>query len=363
MIRKLLAALGLLLLGAIAYLAFAPVPIAPVAWDAPPNPGYSGVHATNTELADLARLDMGEEGPEDIAVRDGLLYASSQTGKILTHDLATGAVREFADTNGIPLGIEFDADGNLLVADAARGLLRIDRDGGVEVLLDTAGGQPILYADDVDVGPDGVIYLTDASTKFGAVASGGTLEGSLLEIMEHGSTGRVIAFDPRDASARTVVNGLSFPNGIAVGPDNDLLVNITGEYVTLSIPIAGGEPRVFAGPYPGFPDNINPGPILDGEPTFIVGLVSPRAKALDDLAARPALRKAVQRLPASLRPKATEYTHILILDARGRVTHDLQDPAGGFRQSTGGLIHNGTLYLSSLTEHAVATRPAPRPFN
>jgi len=362
-IRKLLAVLGLVLLAGMAYLAFAPVPISPLAWEAPANPGYTGVHATNSELSDLTLLDMGEEGPEDIALRDGLIYASSQSGKILTYDLATDTLREFADTGGIPLGIEFDADGNLLVADAAMGLVRIDRDGKAEVLLDEVDGLPVLYADDVDIGPTGMIYFTDASTKFGAIASGGTMEGSLLEIMEHGSTGRVIAYDPESDTAAVVAENLSFPNGIAMGPNEDLLVNITGEYVTLSIPLDGGSSRIFAGPYPGFPDNINPGPDTEGGPTYIVGLVSPRAKALDDLAARPSLRKVVQRLPAAARPKATAHTHILLLDAKGRVTHDLQDPAGGYAQATGGVIHNGQLYISSLTEKSIATRAAPHPFD
>jgi hypothetical protein len=52
---------------AAAYLLAWPVPIAPVAWDAPAAPGYTGAHAVNTKLAILQMIDLkGEVGPEHI---------------------------------------------------------------------------------------------------------------------------------------------------------------------------------------------------------------------------------------------------------------------------------------------------------
>ena len=38
----------------------------------------------------------------------------------------------------------------------------------VETLTDSVDGTPILYADDLDIADDGIIYFSDASTKFGA---------------------------------------------------------------------------------------------------------------------------------------------------------------------------------------------------
>ena len=361
--KKLLGLIGLLLLGLVAYLLFWPVEIEPVAWDAPETPGYSGVWAENDALAELERLEMGSHGPEDIEIRDGLIFASSQEGKILTYDLATGDVREFADTGGVPLGIQFAGD-TLYVADAHKGLLAIDADGGVEVLTDTAAGLPIVYADDLDIGPDGVIYFSDASTRYGAEAYGSTMEASLYEIMEHGRTGRVLAYDPSSGETSVVMEGLSFPNGVAMTADGEaILVNITGEYNTLRIPVRGGE-RVgeateFAGDYPGFPDNINPGPTVGGEPTYILGLVSPRSEQLDAMAGSPFLRRVVWRLPASMRPQAEAYTHIVVLGEDGRVLASLQDPSGAYAQATGAIAYGGQLYLSSLTEPAVARTDLP----
>ena len=258
--------------------------------------------------------------------------------------------------------MEFDAEGNLLVADAARGLLRIGPDGGIELLTDSVNGTPIPFADDVDIGPDGVVYFSDASTKFGAVETGSPTEASLHEIMEHARTGRLLAFDPASGATTVVADGLAFPNGVAITADGEaVLVNITGEYNTLRIPVAGGrrtgEITEFAANYPGFPDNINPGPPLRGEATYIVGLVSPRSADLDRLAARPALRKMVWRLPEALRPAAADYTHIVILGEDGRVLRSLQDPSGAYAQATGGIVMGGDLYLSSLTETAIARLP------
>jgi hypothetical protein len=343
---------------ALGYLLLWPVPINPQSWEPTPDTGYVGVYAPNNALSDLERLDMGEEGPEDIAIRDGLIYASSQTGKILTYDLATGDVRNFADTGGIPLGIEFDDYERLLVADAAKGLLRIDSNGKVETLLATFNNAPIVYADDVDVASDGTICFSDASTKFGAVASGGTMEGSLLEIMEHGRSGRVICTDSEGDNPRILIDNLTFPNGVAFTPEDDLLINVTGTYATLSVS-PDGVVTPFAANYPGFPDNINPGPLRDGQPTYLIGLVSPRSSDLDAMANKPFMRKIVQRLPASFRPAVESYAHLIVLSHDGRVLASYQDPTGAYASVTGGLVHAGQLYLSSLTEHAIARRPVP----
>ena len=51
-----------------AYLLLWPVPIDPVAWEAPENTGYVGDFEPNTELQALTRVSLqGHTGPEDIA--------------------------------------------------------------------------------------------------------------------------------------------------------------------------------------------------------------------------------------------------------------------------------------------------------
>lgn len=342
--------LASLLIG-VAYLLFWPVPIDPVAWESPKTNGYTGDFAPNNRLAGLRRVSIGDhEGPEDIALGpDGRLYMPTHDGAILRYDPTTGEVEELARTGGRALGVEFGPEGLLYVADAYRGLLRLSAQGEVEVLADkTADGAPILYADDLDIAADGTVYFSDASTKFGAEASGGTLPASLLDLMDHGPNGRVLKYDPATGEVTVFHDGLSFANGIALTADGaHLLVVETGTYAIWKLPLNGGKAARIVENLPGFPDNINRNP--DG--TFWFGLVSPRSPAADALAGKPFLRKVVQRLPASIRPKPQRYGFVVRIDANGKVLETMQDPSGDYALTTGMIeAPDGTRYVSSLTE-------------
>ncbi|MEJ2604738.1 MAG: SMP-30/gluconolactonase/LRE family protein [Gammaproteobacteria bacterium] len=350
----------ILLAAAVLYLLTWPVPVDPVAWEAPEDAGYVGDFAANDALADLERIDIAPwHGPEDVAVdRVGNLYTGTEDGKIL-RIAGDGTVSEFADTGGRPLGLEFDADGNLLVANAYLGLQSVDAGGAVTLLTDEVEGSPIRYADDVDVAPDGRIYFSDASTKFGASEYDSTYGASLLDILEHGSHGRVLVYDPTTGETGTVMAGLDFANGVAVDrAGRFLLVNETGTYRVLKHWLAGpraGETEILIDNLPGFPDNINPGE--DGR--FWVGLVSPRSAQLDSLSGRPLLRKIVQRLPEALRPAAVPSTHVFAIDAEGNVVANLQGDGTKLHAVTGAVETRDALYLTSLFGTAIGRVPPP----
>jgi sugar lactone lactonase YvrE len=224
----------LVLAGAAAYLCLWPVPADPVSWPAPMPPGYTGAHAANTRLAGLRMIGLGSEaGPEHIAIGpDGKLYAAVESGNLLRMDPDGEKQEVFANTGGRVLGFDFDAQGRLIAADAFKGLLAVTPDGRVTVLADhVTPDDPIRYADAVVVAPDGMIYFTDASTRFSPAQWGGSLGASLLDIMEHSATGRVLAYDPATGKTRIVAHGLAFANGIALSSDgHTLFVNETGGY-------------------------------------------------------------------------------------------------------------------------------------
>lgn len=338
------------------YLLAWPVPIEPQAWQAPEDEGYVGDFAPNRDLSGLMEIDLpkGIYGPEDIVEMEGEIYVTSQNGWVFRLDAQTNRFEEFTYTGGKPLGIESRGD-ELFVADAYKGLLLIDRRGEVFVLSNSVNDTPILYADDLDITDDGLIYFSDASTKFGAEAAGSTLAASLLEIMEHGETGRVLVYDPADQTTRMVVEGLSFSNGVAMAPNGtSIWVVETGKYRILEIDPDGAQ-RVIIDNLPGFPDNINRGP--DG--TYFVGLVSKRAPALDSLSENPFLRKLIWRLPEFMKPSAQDYGFILQLNAQGQVIRTWQDPEGAYPATTGAAVVGDRLYVSSLTSKTLGYRPYP----
>ena len=51
----------------------------------------------------------------------------------------------FADTKGRPLGLDFDNSGNLIVADAKKGLLSIDKKGNIKILVTEINGVSLFY--------------------------------------------------------------------------------------------------------------------------------------------------------------------------------------------------------------------------
>ena len=365
LVRAFFKVAGILVVGLIAYLSLWPIPLSPASWDAPIDNGYSGHFAPNTDLANLEYLDIGDiHGPEDVAakiINDRLyLFVSSQDGLIRQIDPVAGTYETFTDTGGVPLGLEFDGVGNLIIADAYKGLLSVDTAGAVTVLSDTVKGTSIDYADDLDIAADGVIYFSDASTKFGAASKGSTMNASLFEIMESAGTGRVLAYDASDGSTEIVMDDLVFANGVAMSPDSDFILVIeTGRYRILKHWIAGdkaGQSEVIIDNLPGFPDNINRG--TDG--TYFVGLVSKRSPVLDQYSNKPFWRKVIWRLPAFMKPAAENYGFVFQMDGDGNVLRTWQDPSGAYPLTTGAITPgDGFIYISSLGAEHLGRRPFP----
>ena len=115
---------------------------------------------------DLQQIAVGNvNGPEAIAFDDnGLMYTANEDGRIIVLNSDGSNSQDFTQTGGRPLGLKFDSNGNLIVADAFQGLLSIDTAGQISVLTTGYGGLPFLLTDDLDIGSDGTIYFSDASS-------------------------------------------------------------------------------------------------------------------------------------------------------------------------------------------------------
>jgi sugar lactone lactonase YvrE len=350
--RTLLRAAIAIIVLLVGYLVAWPVPINPVAWTPPTAPELTGVYAQNSELARIERLKVDGFAPEDVAIdSQDRIYCGTEDGRIFRFQADGTRPEVFANTQGRPLGLIFDHDGNLIVADAIKGLLSITREGSISVLTTEADGVPFRCTNDLDVASDGTIYFTDASYKY-------PLTKLKDDLLEHQPNGRFMAYDPRTKQTRVLLRDLCFANGVAVSPDQSfVLVNETGSYRVMRFWLTGpkqGQADVFIDNLPGFPDGIS----SNGRDTFWLSLVNRRDAALDGLLPHPFLRKVVWRLPSFLQPNIKRYAFALALDTNGKVVRNLQDPAPGcFAQIANVVEHKGTLYFGSIGESAIGRMP------
>jgi len=348
----LLSAAALVLLTALYLLAW-PVDVEPVAWRPVAAPGYSGDYGVNRALAQYTALDMaGTTGPEGVLVDDrGEVYATTDQGWILRWPPGASQAERWVKMPGRPLGLTMGGEGVLWVADAFDGLFRVRPDGVIEKVAsqvsDAGETTPILYANDVTVA-NGKVYFSDSTRRFGARAFNSTYKASLTDILEHGSTGRLLEYDPESKITRVVMRGLSFANGVAADPGGKfLLINETAAYRVWRYDLRGpdaGAAKVVIDNLPGFPDNITAGQ----QGRFWLGFTSPRLPVVDKLADKPFVRKMVERLPAFLRPGAKHYGHVLAISGEGKVLANLQDPDAAYPLTTGVFETDGYLYVSSL---------------
>lgn len=348
-----------------AYLTLWPVPINPVSWNAPMQPGYVGPHAVNTKLTNIKIISLGkEEGPEHIVIgKDGKLYTTVASGNILRMKPDGSAQEVFVNTGGRVLGFDFDKAGNLIAADANKGLLSISPDKIITVLTDKVNGDPILYADAVVVAKSGKMYLSDASARFAPKKWGGTFEASVLDILEQSSTGRVLEYDPANKTTRIVAKGFSFANGVALSSDEtNIFVNETGKYRVwkisvaakdLDISIASDKAKVLFDNLPGYPDNLMRG---QGGKIWL-GFAKPRNPTIDNLAAKPFMRKLTLRLPRSMWPIPKAYGHVMAFTEEGKVVADMQDPRGAYPETTAVTETSDRLYIQSLHAKGLGWMP------
>ena len=104
---------------------------------------------------------------------------------------------------------------------------------------------------------------------------------------------------------------------------------------------------------PGYPDNLTRAP----SGRIWVGMTKPRSDVLDFGLTQPWTRQLIARLPRALWPVPPAYGHIMAFEESGRIVDDLQDPKGGYPETTSATEVNGRLFVQSLNATSLAWLP------
>ena len=270
---------------------------------------------------DLQQIAVGNvNGPEAIAFDDnGLMYTANEDGRIIVLNSDGSNPHDFAQTGGRPLGLKFDSNGNLIVADAFQGLLSIDTAGQISMLTSGYGGLPFMLTDDLDIGSDGTIYFSDASS----VNNLNNLNNDWGQ-----ANGRLLSYNPNTDVTNLLLDNLYFANGVALSPDesyllvNESAVNHIRRY-WLTGPNAG-QTEIFSNvsQFQGLPDNIT----HNGESLFWV---------------------------------ATFFGPVIALDNNGQILYQLNFDSNLFTENTSAIEYNDTLYLGTLHDSIIGKIPIP----
>jgi sugar lactone lactonase YvrE len=298
-------------------------------FDSPPRPKFTGAMARNKELTKVRFLAGGKlKATEDIAVDGNRIFTSdAEKGNIYCITIDEDKVEHletFAHTGGMNLGLKFDATGNLIACNCPRGLLSIDRRGHVTVLCDTCDGTAIHYADDLDIAQDGKIYFSDASDQKKHNEGHDILFSDLVEGNPYG---RLMVYDPATKSAKTLLPGLCFANGVAVAADQSyVLINESFRYRIHRVWLKGekaGQHDLFAENLSGYPDGIT-----TGDHCYWVSIFSQRSAYSDCMFRHPWARRILSLAPRIFWGHIPRYGMVLKLDENGKIVESLQDPSG-----------------------------------
>jgi sugar lactone lactonase YvrE len=321
----------------------------PVVWTPPSIPDRARRADSGVPLPPLRIIELNGTGPEDVVVdAEGRILTGVDDGRILRISPDGRTIETIADTGGRPLGLELHPDGGLVVCDARRGLLHVDR-GDIRTLVDASD---LRFCNNAAVAANGTIYFSDSSRRFG-------LEHWRADILEHSGTGRLFRREP-DGRVEQLLDGLQFANGVALAADESFVaVAQTGAYAVTRLWLTGdraGTTDELVPNLPGFPDNI----ALGEDDLIWITIASPRNPLVDRLAPLPpVLRQAVWALPEQLQPAPAHTVWVLAVDADGRVVHDLQGTCERFHMVTGVRQRGSEVFLGSLIGRTIGVLTLP----
>ncbi|GLC34854.1 hypothetical protein PLESTM_000247100 [Pleodorina starrii] len=351
----------------------------------PTNPSpLEGVYAPNELLRKGHRLFEGViQASEHVAFspggnmtlldKFGYMYeaepAASVPGAVFPEEWALDLPAAAYIGPGRPLGFHYDGEGNLIIADALKGLLRLERGGSgrLEILSNrvspdaaVAAGSPVNYVNAMDISKeDGTIYFSSSQDipvglSLEKPAFYDTFRSYLLGLYGGSISGRLLKYDPATRRTEQLVSGLWFANGVALSADESFVA--VAETSRLRVhrhwlkgPRAGTT-ELLIDRLPGFPDGL--ATASDGN--LWVALVAP-VNALPKLLRFKALRVLLAYLPPWLRPPIPSWGAVLKISPDGKPQQLLMDP-DGFKIAFVSAVteRNGKLYFGNVKQNYVS---------
>ncbi|XP_077241047.1 protein STRICTOSIDINE SYNTHASE-LIKE 3-like isoform X4 [Tasmannia lanceolata] len=192
---------------------------------------------------------------------------------------------------GRPLGLRFDKrTGELYIADAYFGLMKVGPEGGLAMPLVTeAEGVPLGFTNDLDIDNEGNIYFTDSSTKY-------QRRNFMQLVFAAEDSGRLLKYNTITKETTVLRRNLQFPNGVSMSKDGSFFVFCEGSLGRLSRYWLKGEKagmtEIFA-ILPGFPDNVR----TNEKGDFWVAIHCRRSMYTYICGLYPQLRKFLLKLP------------------------------------------------------------------
>jgi ribose transport system permease protein len=326
----------------------------------PVGVGSNTAFVQNDRLAGVSLIGLGRiEAPEDVILdRHDNLYAGSRHGDIMCFFPPDYEKMEvFAHIGGQPLGMAFDQADNLYVCIGGMGLYRITPGRKVEKATDETNrslrsvndDSRLRLADDLDIADDGRIFFSEATVRY-------EMHEWPVDGLEARGNGRIVCYDPRNGTTRTVLRGLKFPNGICVerGSQSILFAETWGCCIKrywFDGPKTGQVETVMEN-LPGFPDNIN----LASDGNYWLAMVGMRSPALDLAWRMPGFRRRMaKRVPIDewLFPNINTGC-VLRFNEKGEVLETFWDLAGvNHPMITSMREHKGYLYLGGIQNNRI----------
>ncbi|KAI3798795.1 hypothetical protein L1987_34074 [Smallanthus sonchifolius] len=281
-------------------------------------------------------------GPEDIVYdpKLGVIYTSCVDGWIKRVTVNDSVVKDWVNTGGRPLGLALGYSGEVYVADAFKGILKITEDGEIEALTEEADGVKFGTADAVVVAKSGVLYFTDASWKY-------DLHNFVFDVFEGRPYGRLMSYDPSTRQTKVVAHDLYYANGVEMSPEQDFIIFCETPMMRCNRYYIQGEKKgsidVFIDRLPGMPDNIR----YDGEGRFWIAIAAEHTYEWDLARKYPYIRKLLAFLEKYLkRPSVEKNSGVIVVDLDGNRMARYYDPELKF--VTTGVKIREHLYIGNL---------------